>query len=491
MGREKIKLESDHKLFLDGLKIWGTNMSRVTKTGLLGAAALVVGFGMGTVRADAENLADALVGAYNTSGLLEQNRALLRATDEGVAVALSALRPIVEWTASIARTFNDNQIAGSTQASTYGLGLRAGILLYDGGAAAVGIQGAKESVLATRQSLLSVEQAILFRAVLAYLSVNGQTQNVALRENNVRVLGEELKASNDRFEVGEVTRTDVALSEASVAQARSELAIARGALTNSKAEYLAAVGNSPGQLAAEPPLPAPPATVAAAQTLAVQNHPDILSAQHQVVVTELFILELQRGLRPNVRLGVGVDLFGNLDNSNYANDASVGLSLSQTIYQGGALSAQIRAAIAQRDAARANLLTIQRDVIQDATSAYVRLEVAVASLVATEERIRASEVAFNGVREEATLGARTTLDVLTAEQDLLDANTAKISAEVERSAAAYQLLAAQGLFTAERLGLAVQIYDPTIYYNLAKNAPVPMSRQGQDLDRVLQALGKK
>ncbi|MBV1896932.1 MAG: TolC family outer membrane protein [Rhodobacteraceae bacterium] len=469
-------------------------MSRVTRTGLLGTAALVVSLGLATVRADAENLADALVGAYNTSGLLEQNRALLRATDEGVAVALSALRPIVAWTASVARTFERtdiNSIAISPQTSTYGAGLTAQILLYDGGAASIGIQGAKETVLATRQSLLSVEQAILFRAVAAYLAVNGQTQNVALRENNVRVLGEELKASNDRFEVGEVTRTDVALSEASVAQARSELAIARGDLINSKAEYLAAVGHAPGQLAAEPPLPARPASISAAQTLAVQNHPDMLAAQHQVVVSEMFITQLKRELRPYVSLNATVGLSEQFGNSDYSNRATVGVNLGQTIYQGGALSAGIRAAIAQRDAARGNLLNVQRNVIQDATNAYVRLQVAVASLVATQERIRASQVAFDGVREEAKLGARTTLDVLTAEQDLLDANTAKIVAEVERSAAAYQLLAAQGILTADRLGLAVPIYDPTVYYNLAKNAPVPMSKQGKDLDRVLQALSKK
>lgn len=472
-------------------------MSRVTRTGFFKTVALVAGLGLtgfAPARGQAENLADALVGAYNTSGLLEQNRALLRATDENVALALSALRPILAWTASATRTFNKAQtgrFSTSTQASTYGLGLTAQVLLYDGGAAAVGILGAKESVLAARQGLLSVEQAILFRAISAYLNVNAQTQNVSLRENNLRVLGEELKASNDRFEVGEVTRTDVALAESSVAQARSELAVARGSLVNSKAEYAAAVGHTPDRLAAEPPLPPRPASIEAAQTLAVQNHPDILSAQHQVVVAEMTITQLKRSQRPTVSLNANVGVTENFGLPDYRDNASVGLSLSQTIYQGGAQSARIRAAIAQRDATRGNLLVVQRNVIQDATTAFVRLEVSLASLIATNERIRASEVAFRGVREEATLGARTTLDVLTAEQDLLNAHTAKISAEVERSTAAYQLLQAQGLLTAERLRLAVQIYDPTIYYNLAKNAPVPISKQGKDLERVLKSLGKK
>lgn len=459
--------------------------------------ALVAGLGLtglAPVQADAENLADALVGAYNTSGLLEQNRALLRATDENVAIALSALRPIVAWTATAGRAFNRNRVGPfttSTQASTYGFGLTTQILLYDGGVAAFGIQGAKETVLATRQALLSIEQAILFRAVSAFLNVNAQTQNVSLRQNNLRVLGEELKASKDRFEVGEVTRTDVALAESRVAQARSELAIAHGGVTNAKAEYAAAVGHTPASLAAEPPLPARPASISAAQTLAVQNHPDMLSAQHQVVVAEITITQLKRAQRPTVSLNASVGLTNDFGLPDYRNNASVGLSLNQTIYQGGAQSARIRAAIAQRDAARGNLLVVQRNVVQDATTAFVRLDVSLASLIATNERIRAAEVAFRGVREEATLGARTTLDVLTAEQELLDAHTARISAEVERSTAAYQLLQAQGLLTAERLELAVQIYDPTVYYNLAKNAPVALSKQGKDLDRILEALGKR
>ena len=147
--------------------------------------------------------------------------------------------------------------------------------------------------------------------------------------------------------------------------------------------------------------------------------------------------------------------------------------------------------MAARDAERANLLNVRLDVVQGVNNAFVRLEVARASLIATAERVRAAQVAFDGIREEATLGARTTLDVLAAEQELLDARTAQISARSERSIAAYELLSSQGLLTAERLGLAVQIYDPTSYYNLAKDAPANYSKQSRDLDRVLKALGKQ
>ena len=147
--------------------------------------------------------------------------------------------------------------------------------------------------------------------------------------------------------------------------------------------------------------------------------------------------------------------------------------------------------MAQRDASRANLLNVQKDITQGVTDAYVRFETATASLRASVERVRASQVAFDGIREEATLGARTTLDVLTAQQDLLDAQLAEVASRTERSLAAYQLLQAQGLLTAERLGLAVQIYDPTLYYNLVKKAPAQISKQSRDLDRVLKALRRE
>lgn len=176
------------------------------------------------------------------------------------------------------------------------------------------------------------------------------------------------------------------------------------------------------------------------------------------------------------------------DNDDYINDASVELRLSQPIYSGGRLAASVRRAMANRDASRANLLNTQKDITQGVTDAWVRFQTASASLTASTERVRASQVAFDGIREEATLGARTTLDVLTAQQDLLDAQLAEIASRTERSLAAYQLLQAQGLLTAERLGLAVQIYDPTLYYNLVKKAPAQVSKQSKDLDRVLKAL---
>ncbi len=469
------------------MKIANSNGLRKMAFGAIGAFGLVISSGA----AQAQNLADALIGAYNTSGLLEQNRALLRAADEDAAIALAALRPIISWTAGINRSFSDTSNAGRAGTSPVDLGLTASWLLYDGGQSQLAVRGARETVLATRESLRSVEQSILLRAVAAYMNVISAVETVDLRENNVRVLSEERRAAQDRFDVGEVTGTDVAQAESRLAEARSNLAQAQGDLTNAQEEYLAAVGSRPGNLANPPALPPEPASVDAAKSVALRNHPDILSAQREVTVAELGVQEADAARNPTISLNGSVGWQENFDTSGYGDSASLGLNLSQPIYSGGGLFAAVRRAMAARDATRAALLTTQEDIAQDAASAYIQLKTAEATLTATEQQIEAVQVAFDGVREEATLGARTTLDVLDAEQNLLDAQASRISAQTTRQIAAYALLQAQGLLTADQLGLNVTLYDPEAYYNLVQDAPAEISKRGQDLDRVLRAIGKQ
>ncbi|MDX2482621.1 MAG: TolC family outer membrane protein [Pseudodonghicola sp.] len=472
-------------------------MRKAAFTGFFRTAAVVGGLAfvaLGPKAAQADNIADALIGAYNTSGLLEQNRAVLRAADEDVATAVAQLRPVIAWTTSATRTLISGTSSGfpyNTPSSDLFTGLSLSQILYDGGLRALNKQAAQEAVLATRQQLLSIEQQILFRAASAYLNVVLQSENVVLRQNNVRLLGEELRAAQDRFDVGEVTRTDVALAQAQLAAARSGLASARGSLTSAQAEYATAVGRKPGPLAGQPRLPKAAASLDAATAIAVRNHPAILAAQHQVKVQELLAQSQAKSMGPSASLTGSFGLSEDVGSKDRYTSSSVSVTVTQPIYQGGALSSQYRRALAGRDSAKSSLLTVQQDVVQGVANAFIRLEVARSSLISSAEQVRAARVAFEGIREEATLGARTTLDVLSAEQDLLDAQTNQISARSEEAIASYQLLQAQGVLTAERLGLAVQIYDPTMYYNLVKTAPSKLSKRSKDLDRVLKALNKR
>jgi len=450
----------------------------------------------GASGAVAQTLGQALAQAYDNSGLVEQNRALLRAADEDVALAVSALKPIVNWSAAVQRnasTFSSSQTMGVTTDSTStdaSLSVSAELLLYDFGQSRLSIDAAKENVLATRQGLVSVEQSVLLRAVSAFLAVRREAENVRLLQGNVRVLGEELRAARDRFEVGEVTRTDVALAEARLAGSRSSLAAGRGALAQAREEYKVAVGEAPGALQL-PRLPRIVENTDEAMQIAMRTHPDILQAQHNVTVAELNLARADAAKRPSVKLRGSYSLSEDIDSDDFSRGGLVSLEASGPIYQGGRLTALSRQAIAARDASRSVLHLTQLNIRQAVGNAFANLQVARARRVASDAQIEAARVAFNGVREEAALGARTTLDVLDAEQELLDASVGRVSAQADEYLATFSVLSSMGLLTADYLNLDVQQYDPAAYYNAVKSAPSAASRQGRQLDRVLRAIGKE
>jgi len=453
------------------------------KTGrtLAAAAAIGMGLALSPVAAAAETLTDALISAYRQSGLLEQNRALLRAADEDVAQAVAATRPAISY--AVGSTYVTPTVGQNLTASA---SLSADLTLYDFGRNQLAIDAAKETVLATRETLVSVEQQVLLRAVNAYMEVRRAAAFVGLRQNNVRLITQELRAANDRFEVGEVTRTDVSIAEARLSAARSGLAAAQGDLAAAREEYRAAVGQYPGDL--QPP-PSPPATARsldAARAVAVRSHPDMRSAQRQITVAELNIERARAAMKPTLTGRASLSL-----DQDFNDRSSVGVELSGPIYQGGRLSSLVRQTRARRDAQFANLHVVRHDVEQNVGNAWARLAVAVATLQATDQQVRSASVAFRGVQEEATLGARTTLDVLNAEQELLDARAERISAEVERYVAIYSLLQAMGMLTVDHLNLGIVTYDPSAYYNAVRNAPVgDVSPRGKKLDRVLKAIGR-
>ena len=441
-------------------------------------------------QASAETLADALVGAYEHSGLLNQNRALLRAADEDVATAKSTLKPVLQWAAGLTQSFGTTRSssllpAQSTESLKASISLIGELLLYDFGASAYRVEAAKETVLATRQALVNLEQQVLLRAVAAYMGVIEASETVELRNNNLRLLTQELRAARDRFDVGEVTRTDVALAEAQLADARSGLAGAEGTLLRAVEEYRNAVGHAPGNLSQPPSLPNIGGDLASAKA-----PPSIIAAQHQVAAADLGVEANEAAMAPRITLNGQYGLNETFDSNAYTRSGSVGVQVGQTIYQGGALSSAVRSSMAQRDAQRANLHVVRQDVEQEVGNAYAALASARAQLEASDRQIRAARIAFRGIREEATLGARTTLDVLDAEQSLLDAESTRVSARANLYVAAYSVLAATGRLTAQDLKLPVQIYDAGGYYNLVKDAPAKYSKEGQALDRVLRALQK-
>ena len=438
--------------------------------------------------ARAETLNDALVSAYRTSGLLEQNRALLRASAEDVAVAVSALYPILTYAANVdyAEPAADNLTASITLSSQ--------ITLYDGGRNRLAIEAAEKTVLSLQARLKVIEQQVLGDAVVAFFDVLAAREFVGLRENNVRLITRELRAAQDRFEVGEVTRTDISLAEARLAEARSQLAAAEGQLATAREVYRAVVGHYPGNLVTPAHPPMPVHSLDAARGVALSHHPLILQSQFEVAAAEVNTRRALAGRQPELSLRGTLGVADGVRRSPTGQPRvglrrTVGLQLSGPIYQGGQLDALYRQAIARADAARAALRINVEAIRQGVGSAWAQVLVSRAQLDASRRRVAAQQRAFEGVREEARLGARTTLDVLNAEQDLLDARTAVIDASANTYVAAYNLLASMGLLTVEHLNLNVVTYDAGAYFRSVRSAPVQASPQGAAIDRIIKSIG--
>lgn len=433
----------------------------------------------------AETLSDALVSAYRASNLLDQNRATLRAADEDVAQAVAALRPVLQWSAGYNYSRSDTTTGSSARdLQTASAQLAASMTLFDFGRNRLSLDITKETVLSTREALRGIEQTVLLSAIQAYTQVKSAAEQVAINENSVRVYGEELKATRDRFEAGEVTRTDVSQAEAAEASARALLAAARGNYQIAREAYRAAVGQYPGDLAALPKPPQLPKTLELARSTAERNNPSVKQAQHNVTIAELSVQAAAVQRLPQISGSAG---FGNTEGGRQT--TSAGISLSQTIYSGGQLSSLHRQSIANRERAKAALRQAVVEISDTTAQAWAMIDVYRAQIQAYAEQIAAAEVAYQGVREEASLGSRTTLDVLDSEQTLLDARASRITAEADLQVGYYQLLLAMGLLTVEDLKLGIPTYDPAAYYNAVRNAP-GTSVQGKSLDRVLKAIGK-
>lgn len=432
----------------------------------------------------AETLADAMIAAYRNSNLLDQNRAVLRAADEDVALSVASLRPVVSYTAQAGWRKADVTSATTVEGLSASLTLSAELTLIDFGRSRLGIEIARESVLATRQALIDVEQQVLLATVQAYVDVRLAQEVVALRQSNFRLITQELRAAQDRFDVGEITRTDVAIAQARLASSRSALAAAQGDLMIAREAYKASTGAYPGRLAGLPSAPKLPRTMEEAQAVARNTHPLLRQAQHLVTIADLQVELAAAGMKPTL----GAGLSASRDNDGL-DTQSFGLTLNQTIYAGGRLSAVYRQALAGKDRTRAALQQTAVNILQNVGVAWANLAVSAASIEASDQQIRAAQTAFDGVREEATLGARTTLDVLDAEQELLDARNARLQAEAQRYVGVYRVLAAMGLLTVDHLQLGIATYDPEAYFDAVKTAP-SHSVQGKKLDRILEKIGE-
>ena len=455
-----------------------------------GAICFALAAGL-AIPAVGQTLPDALAASYRNSSVLESSRALLRVSDETVSQAVAVLRPAINLVATSQGRVVDSASAQSGDSLTGTLRLTMDLLLSDGGSQRLAIKAAEEGVLAARQTLVETEQNVILGAVRAYYDVLRYDRLLTLERNNHRLISTELDAARNRFQLGAITRTDVSAVEAQLASARSTVALREGELSIARETYRLQVGEYPGTLEFSPLIVELPPSLEEATEIARRNHPSIIRAQHTAAAADLNVKRSETVLNPRISLGGSVALDRNLErwSGSGSTTSSISLTANMPLYRGGTNMALLRQGLAVSQQARFDLLQAVRSAEQRVASAWARFEIAAASITARREQVESAQIAYNGMREEAALGLRSTLDVLDTEQRLLGARTDLITAETNRDVAAYSLIASMGRLTAAELGLEVNLYDPQVNYERVKTAPVASERR-MLLDKVLKRSGR-
>ena len=430
----------------------------------------------------AQTMEAALGRAYSANPTLNAQRAAVRATNENVPQALSGYRPRITASADIGASITESDTPFNSQGTgsphnrsvsrlnPRGAGLQIDQNIFDGGKTRSSVSQAESQVLGARATLRNTEQNVLLDAATSYMNVLRDTAILNLNRNNVEVLEEQLRQTRDRFQVGEVTRTDVAQAEARLSSAQSQAILAESNLKTSIARYRQNVGAEPKQLAPGRPVEnLLPKSLPAALNSALQAHPAIIAALHGVDAAELQVKVTEADLYPV--LGVRGTVQQRYDNQFFGDNrasASAVATLTIPIYEGGQVYSRTRQAKETAGQRRIEVDTSRDTVRAAVVSAWGSHEAAKAQITAAQAQVQAAETALAGVREEAKVGQRTTLDVLNAQQELVSARSTLVTAQRDRVVASYAVLSAVGKLSADTLRLKAERYDSRKHYDQVK-----------------------
>ena len=446
-----------------------------------GAAAALLLACMGPTPSMADTIEAALVRAYQNNPQLNAQRAQVRSTDENVPQALSGYRPKVALTASAGYQYTDSLSTQGPVPNTViihgtdpprSVGLTVTQTLYNGQQTANKTRAAESQVSGAREALRVLEQTVLLSAATIYMDYLRDSAIVEVQRSNVRVLEQTLKQTRDRFNVGEVTRTDVAQSEAQLAAGKTQQLTAESNLTTTRSNFRRIIGNEPEALAPGSPVDRfLPSTLPAAVELSLTENPNVTAAMFGIDVNFLTVKINEGALLPTVTVQASVQQAYEQQLTVYRSfGASAIAQLSVPIYQGGAEYSLIRQS--KENLAQQRLVLEQtRDQIRANTvTAWGQLEAGKAQVASAQSQVTASEIALNGVREEAKAGQRTTLDVLNAQQALVNARVALVTAQHDRVVASYSVLNAVGRLSPQVLKLPTEVYDPSVHYQQVRDS---------------------
>ncbi|WP_298395813.1 TolC family outer membrane protein [Sphingobium sp.] len=437
-----------------------------------------------TAPVQAETLQGALAKAYASNPTLTAARAGQRATDENVPIQKAAGRPGLDVSGSYSESILKPTISFTSPQRTVNAQANLSVPVYSGGTVRNGVKAAKIRVAAGQAGLRGTEASIFSQTVAAYMDVIRDMAIVSLNQANVKVLEVNLQATNDRFEVGDLTRTDVAQSQSRLALARSDFQTAQANLITSRENYIALVGQAPDALEAPPQLPGLPADPDVAVQVALKDNPDILSAQKQREARRYDVKAARGSVMPTVSAftqagytnylhslgGTAQDAEGNaVEGPQINKQAAAGVQLTIPLYQGGRPAAQVRQNQALESQAIEQEIETERGVIAQTRAAYASWQASLQTIESSNRAVDAADLSLEGVRAENSVGSRTILDILNAEQESLNAKVQLVTAQRNAYVAGFSLLAAMGHAEADDLGLeSGALYDPMVNYDRVK-----------------------
>jgi outer membrane protein len=444
--------------------VWRNRMMRTAA--VFGVAATLVA---GSDVSYAESFSQALTKAYRSNPTLQAERARQRGTDELVPQAKSGWRPQISASGSIARQYSDPDPGGDSAITPKTLSIQLAQPLFRGFKTQQGVKQAKETVRAGRQVLLNVEQQVLLQAAQAYMNVLRDREVLSLRQRNVANLQKQANAASARFEAGEVTRTDVSQARSRVSGAKAQVASAKATLAESTSRYVAQIGQKPGTLK-RPATAKNPKSLTSALNIARATNPSILAAthtqlaqQHAIEITKGDLLpeaSLEASARKTIDPGTGMSSL---------TTAQVAGVVNIPLYEGGVVYSAVRQAKQLESQRRIEIVSAGRSVVQGVTAAWSYCAAAREAIAAAKAQVAASAEALNGVRQEYLVGSRSTIDVLNAEQEMINAKINLLLAEHDLIVASYQLQASIGRLTARQLGLPGPHYDVEENYENVKD----------------------
>jgi len=462
-----------------------------------GALAVWAGVGLLASSARGETLGEAVALAYQSNPTLQGQRATQRALDESYVQAEAGYKPSAQVQALVTTDSNDvtainpqSLTPGQTQTSSAAMTLTQPI--YTGGLVSSQVNAAQAAVLAGREALRQVEETVLQNVVAAYVNVRRDQENLEISKDNVKVLQSELAETQARYEVGEITRTDVAETQAQVDGAQAQLSNSQAQLAIDRAGYASVVGQNPGTLAPEPPLDKLlPSSLDQAFDLAQRNNPQLRQADYTEQASAAKVAAAKAATRPTVSLQASAGYIGGsfgLGNplANYNHNVQASAVVTVPLFTGGLTSSQIRQAAETNNADRIAIEATRRQVILAVAQAWSQLLAARANLKAEEAQARAANIAFEGSREEARVGLRSTLDVLITEQNLSNAEYALVNARHDEYVAAATLLSGMGALYAQDLAANIAVYDPKANFDKVRHAYpwAPWSHAVEAIDRI-------